>query len=133
MEKAPDIRCLLSFHVEMPVSTTECLSCGVMTRIRSIAGFALAVLLALAVAAPALGSETESVEDDTTETTVAAVPISSGEEPAVMIPPPEHQQEEQPWTARFLIPLLVVTAIVVVVGVAVAYNHSVRHRYKVVT
>jgi hypothetical protein len=104
-----------------------------MTRIKSIAGFALAVLLLIAVAAPALGSESEAAEDDTTETTVAAVPISSGEEPAVMIPPAEHAQPEQPWTARFLIPLLVVTAIVVVIGVAIAYNHSVRHRYKVVT
>jgi Na+-transporting methylmalonyl-CoA/oxaloacetate decarboxylase gamma subunit len=117
----------------MPVLATGCLSCGVMTRIKLIAGFALAVLLLLAVATPALGAETESAEDDTTETTVAAVPVSSGEEPAVVIPPPEHEQPEQPWTARFLIPLLVVTAIVVVIGVAIAYNRSVRHRYKVVT
>ena len=99
-----------------------------MTR---ITGLALAVLLLLAVAAPALGSE--AAEGDTTETTVAAVPISSGEEPAVVLPAPEHEQPEQPWTARFLIPLLVVTAVVVVIGVAIAYNHSVRHRYKVVT
>ena len=49
-----------------------------------------------------------------------------------MLPPPEHEEPEQPWTARFLIPLLVVTALVVVIGVAIAYNHSVRHRYKVV-
>lgn len=101
-----------------------------MSRIKRILGFALAALLLLAVAAPALGAE--SAEDDATETTVAPAQISSGEEPAVVLPPPEHEEPEQPWTARFLIPLLVVTALVVVIGVAIAYNHSVRHRYKVV-
>lgn len=117
----------------MPVVTTECLSSGVMTRIKRTVGFALAVLLLLAGTAPALGAESDSAQADTTETTVAAATNSSGEEPAVMIPPPEHEQPEQPWTARFFIPLLVVTAVVVVIGVAIAYNHSVRHRYKVVT
>jgi hypothetical protein len=99
-----------------------------MSRIKRIVGFALAALLLLAIAAPALGAE-----DDATETTAAPAQFSSGEEPAVVLPPPEHEEPEQPWTARFLIPLLVVTALVVVIGVAIAYNHSVRHRYKVVT
>jgi hypothetical protein len=96
---------------------------------KRIVGFALAPLQLLAVAAPALAAE--SAEDDATETTVAPAQFSSGEEPAVVLPPPEHEEPEQPWTARFLIPLLVVTALVVVIGVAIAYNHSVRHRYKV--
>jgi hypothetical protein len=70
---------------------------------------------------------------ETTETTVAAVPISAGDQPAVMIPVPELEEPEQPWTARFLIPLLVVTAILLIIAVPIVYNHSVRHRYKVVS
>jgi hypothetical protein len=49
-----------------------------------------------------------------------------------VIPPPEADVPEQPWTARFIIPLLVVTAIVLVIGVVIAYNRSIHNRYKVV-
>jgi hypothetical protein len=111
-----------------------CLSCRTMTRINRTVALSLAAVFLLAVAAPAGASgdgEEESAE--TTETTVAAVPINAEDQPAVMIPPSEPEEREQPWTARYLIPLLVVTAIVLVIGVAIAYNHSVRHRYEVVS
>jgi hypothetical protein len=103
-----------------------------MTRITRIVLLALVTLVLVVAASPAFadGDESETA-GDTTETTVAAVPISAGEEPAVVVPPAELEDVEQPWTARFLIPLLVVTAIVLIIGVAIAYNRSVRTRYKV--
>jgi hypothetical protein len=101
-----------------------------MTRINRIIVLALAALLISTLAAPSFAAEGE---DEATETTVVVEPISAGEGPMVMIPAPEIDEPEQPWTARFLIPLLVVTAIVLVIGVAIAYNHTVRHRYKVVS
>ena len=109
-----------------------CLSCRTMTRINRIFALALAALFLLAIAAPAAAVEDAQEETgETTETTVAAVPISAEDQPAVMIPPLEVEEPEQPWTARYLIPLLVVTSIVIVIGVVIAYNHSVRHRYEV--
>ena len=67
-------------------------------------------------------------------TSVTALPVhATPDEPAVIVPPEVVEVYEQPWTARFLIPLLVVTAIVLLVGVAVSYNRSVRKRYKVVS
>jgi hypothetical protein len=104
-----------------------------MIRIQRIVLVALTAVLALALAVPALAADhAEGDEADTTDTTVTAVPISAGDEPAVVIPPPAIEENEQPWTARFLIPLLVVTALALVIGVAIAYNRSVRNRYKVV-
>ena len=117
----------------MPVSTAECLSCRLMTRINRIVVLALAALLISALAAPSFAAEGEDEATEATDTTVAVEPVSAGEGPMVMIPAPEIDEPEQPWTARFLIPLLVVTAIVLVIGVAIAYNHTVRHRYKVVS
>lgn len=92
----------------------------------------LSALLMLSIAAPALASGDETAADDTTDTTIAVEPIAEGEGPAVIIPVPEEDAAEQPWTARFLIPLLVVTAILLIIGVAIAYNRSIQRRYKVV-
>ena len=104
-------------------------------RIQRVVLVALMAILVLSVAAPAHAADDgEGTEADTTDATTAeAVPISTGGEPAVLLPPAEFEATEQPWTARFLIPLLVVTAIALVVGVAVAYNRTIRHRYKVVS
>jgi hypothetical protein len=105
-----------------------------MTRIKRIVALALAALFLVAIAAPVAASEHGKEEvAETTETTVAAVPISAADQPAVVIPPPELAEPEQPWTARFLIPLLVITAILLIVAVPILYNHSVRHRYEVVS
>lgn len=106
-----------------------------MIRIQRIVLVALVAVLALSVAVPALAAEQgEGTEADTTDTTTAvAVAISAGGEPAVVIPPAEIEVPDQPWTARFLIPLLVVTAVMLVVGVAIAYDRTIRHRYKVIS
>jgi hypothetical protein len=104
-----------------------------MIRIQRIVLVALTAVLALTVAVPAFGADHAQQDGaEATDTTVVAVPISAGDEPAVVIPPAEIEVPEQPWTARFIIPLLVVTAIVLVIGVLIAYNHSIRNRYKVV-
>lgn len=104
-----------------------------MIRIQRIVLVALTAVLALTVAVPAFGADhAQADEAETTDTTVVAVEISTGDEPAVVIPPAEIEVPEQPWTARFIIPLLVVTAIVLIIGVLIAYNRSIRNRYKVV-
>lgn len=105
-----------------------------MTRTTRSLAVALVALLTVAVAAPSLagGSDHGGVADDTTVTTVVAVPISAGDEPAVVVPSPEADVIEHPWTTRYLIPLLVVTALALIIGIAIAYNRSIRRRYKVV-
>jgi hypothetical protein len=105
-----------------------------MTRTKRIVALALAALFLIAVPAQVAASEHGAQElAETTETTVAVASISAEDQPAVVIPAPELEEPEQPWTARFLIPLLVVTAIVLIIAVPIVYNHSVRHRYKVVS
>lgn len=104
-----------------------------MIRTQRIVLVALTAVFALSVAVPAFGTVlAQEGEPDPTDTTVAAVPISTGGEPAVVIPPSEIDEAEQPWTARLIIPLLVVTAIVLIIGVVIAYNHTISNRYKVV-
>ncbi len=105
-----------------------------MSPINRIAALALVALMTLVVAAPAFATEDAGgASDGTTDTTIGVEPISAGDGPAVVVPPAEADEVEQPWTARFLIPLFVVTALVLVIGVAVAYNRNVRRRYKVTT
>jgi hypothetical protein len=104
-----------------------------MKRIHRIVVLASVALAIGALAAPAVAADdVADTSGDATETTVAPETISSGEEPAVVVPPAEVKVPEQPWTARFLIPLFVVSALAIIIGVVIAYNRSVRHRYKVV-
>ncbi|MEN8041674.1 MAG: hypothetical protein ABFR95_09245 [Actinomycetota bacterium] len=100
-----------------------------MTRTQRILLMALTAVLVFVVAAPAFASGDDGAV--VTDTTVATEPVFSDGAPAVVVPPAEDDPVEQPWTARFLIPLFVVTALVLVVGVAIAYNRNVRTRYKV--
>jgi hypothetical protein len=101
-----------------------------MNRIARILSIALIGVFLLAVAAPAMA--TESSSEDTTTTSVEAVPIAVGDQPAVVIPPVDAEAEEQPWTSRFMYPLIGVLAVLFIGGYAVAYNRSVRRRYSVV-
>jgi len=98
-----------------------------MIRLQRLVVVAIAAVLLLSVAAPAFAGQSGG----DAETTEVVVPISAGDEPAVVIPPPEADETEQPWTSRFLIPLLVVTAIPTVIGVVIIYNRSIRHHYRV--
>ncbi len=101
-----------------------------MNRLSRIVLVALTAVLVLAVGVPALagggGHESET-------TTAEAALISAGDEPAVVLPPVEAEVVSHPWTTRYLIPFFVVTALALVVGVAVAYDRSIRRRYKVVS
>jgi hypothetical protein len=91
----------------------------------------LAVMAVLIVALPALATEGTTEEDTTT--TIAPEPVFENGEPAVVIPPVEPAEDEQPWTARFIYPTIVVVTILLVVGLAIGYNRSIRHRYVVVS
>jgi hypothetical protein len=95
---------------------------------RTVAFVSLLVFV-VALAAPAMATESS---DDTTDTTAEPVQISEGEQPAIVAPPIEAGEEEQPWTARFIYPLIVVGTFVLIIGVAIGYNRSIRTRYKVV-
>ena len=91
----------------------------------------LALALTLVVAAPVWASE-GSTEEDTTETTVAPEPVFENGEPALIIPPPQEEEEEQPWTARFLYPLIVVLTIILLSVLAIWYNRNIRRKSEVV-
>lgn len=104
-----------------------------MTRIHRLVVVALFAVFVLAVAMPAFAaSHAEGTGDETTDTTVAVPVVSGGEEPAIVVPEPEIEAIEYPWTTRYLIPLLVITAIVIIVGVPIAYRHQIAGRYDVV-
>lgn len=102
-----------------------------MTRINRLILLAVAVLFVMAITAPAMATE-ESTGDDTTETTVAPELIFEGEGPAVVVPPAEEAEVEQPWTARFIYPVIVLVTILLIIGLGVGYNRSIRTRYRVV-
>jgi len=94
----------------------------------------VSVLLLLAISLPAFAAShvvDEGGEGTETSTTLEPVLISEGDTPAVVIPEVEPAEFQQPWTARYLIPLLVVSAIAILAAVVVIYNRSVRNRYKV--
>gem|GEM_PF-2784593 len=93
----------------------------------------VALMLGVFIAPASASDDAESSTDDTTAVATATETDSAADEPAVVVPPAEVEEPQQPWTARFLIPLLVVSALALIVAVIIAYNHSVRHRYKVVT
>ncbi len=102
-----------------------------MHRITRIVVLAFVACLVLGVAASAFA--TEAPPEETSETTLAPVPIVDGDEPAVVVPPSDLEEAEQPWTARFVYPLLGVLTIVIIGGYAIGYNRSIRRRYEVVT
>ena len=103
------------------------------SRIALVLGI-VAVFLA-AMIGPVGATEDSSEGDDmseTTETTVAPDPGFENGEPAIVIPPEEEvAEEEQPWTSRFMYPLLVVLMIVLIIVMIVAWNRL-RNRYEVV-
>ena len=95
----------------------------------------LAAMFLVVAARPAGATEDSSEGDDmgeTTETTVAPDPGFENGEPAVVIPPAEEvEEEEQPWTARFMYPLIVVLIIVLIIGMIIGWNRL-RNRYEVI-
>ncbi len=103
-----------------------------MQRLYRFVVLALVATFVFALTVPALATE-ESTGDDTTATTVAPEQISEGEGPAVEAPPPDEADIEQPWTARFIYPVLVLVTILLIVGLIIGYNRGIRTRYHVVS
>ncbi len=101
-----------------------------MNRIIRIVVLAFVASLIIGIAAPVFA--TEAPPEGTTETTSAAVPIVGADEPAVVLPPAEAEVAEQPWTARFVYPLLGILTVLIIGGYAIGYNRSIRRRYEVV-
>lgn len=81
----------------------------------------------LILAAPGIAAETGTESGDTP----AMVPISADSGAAVEAPAPEPIDDAQPWTVRYIFPLLVTLAIVVVGGLIVIYVVTVKGRYRV--
>lgn len=105
-----------------------------MSRIQRLLVLALASLFVLGSIAPAIatedhgdGDETETVEETTT------TEAFEGDGPAVVIPETEPEEVEQPWTSRFIYPTIVIGTIVLIVGLAIGYNRSIRKKYNVVS
>ena len=103
-----------------------------MTRIHKFVLFSLIAVLMVAIASPVAATE-DSAEGDMTETTVVPEQISQDEGPAVQAPPADEDDSEQPWTARFIYPVIVLGTVVLIVGLAIGYNRSIRKRYHVVS
>ena len=103
-----------------------------MKRSNRIVVFACLIVFFAVLAAPAMATESSDDSADTTDTTAEPVQISEGEGPAIVAPPIEEGEEEQPWTSRFIYPLIVVGTFVLIIGVVIGYNRSIRTRYKVV-
>jgi hypothetical protein len=50
-----------------------------------------------------------------------------------VVPPAGSVEDEQPWTARFIYPTIVLVTIILIVGLVLGYNRSIRNRYVVVS
>jgi hypothetical protein len=103
-----------------------------MKRFSRIVGFVSLLVLVVVFASPAMATESPEDSGDTTDTTVEPVQISEGEQPAIVAPPIEESSADEPWTSRFIYPLIVVGTFVLIIGIAIGYNRSVRTKYKVV-
>lgn len=102
-----------------------------MKRLNRIVPIVSLMVLVVVFAAPAMA--TEAPDDSSEPTTTMAVPVQiSEDQPAVVAPPIEEGEVEQPWTARFIYPLIVVGTFVLILGLAIGYNRSIRRRYQVV-
>lgn len=98
---------------------------GSMRSSRAVAPL-LILLLVVGWAAPVAAQETPPAEAGSAE---EVAPM----EPAVVVEPPAAAETTQPWTYRYLVPLLIVLALLTVFGTVVQYFvRVVRGRYKLV-
>jgi len=99
-----------------------------MKRMHRFAVIAIVAALLLAIALPAFGSA-DAPEADTAEATVTH--NHENLKPAVPAPPPDKVDDEQPWTVRFIYPSIAIATVILLAGLAIGYNRSVRGRYSV--
>ena len=89
----------------------------------------LATLLVLfMIALPGFAAETGTEEGSDVE----IAPISAESGAAIEAPPQDPADDAQPWTVRFVFPLLIALTVVVIGGVAVLYVITIKNRYRVV-
>ncbi len=100
-----------------------------MKRIHRFVLLAMVALLTVAIVSPATATEAGS-NDEAPATTVAAVP--EGEGPAVEAPAVEPERAEQPWTARFIYPVLILVTILLLAWLGIWYNRNIRKKYQVI-
>lgn len=105
-------------------------SLAAMTRIRPFVLAALASLLLLVLAAPALATEGTN-EGDASTTTVAEGQVFENGEPAIVIPDVADEEPDQPWTSRYIYPTIVMVTVLLIIGIIWGYNRRIRHRYTV--
>lgn len=67
-----------------------------------------------------------------TPTAVASMVQTATDEPAVVLPEAGEEETEDPWTARYLGPVVVGLAVVAVGAAAAYYVVAIRGRYRVV-
>ncbi len=103
-----------------------------MNRIARIASLLLVGVLVLGLAAPAFATASQNEEEETPETTLTSEP-QWDTPPAVVVPAAAVEEEELPWTARFIYPTIAAAAVLLVIGLAIGYNRSIRKKYEVVS
>jgi hypothetical protein len=96
------------------------------------ARFSASVVLLLIVASLVLPLAAVAVEEAPADEPSTTTTFAEGEEPAIVDPALEVEAEEQPWTARFLYPALVATAVLIIAGVMLRYIVRIKGRYRVV-
>lgn len=92
----------------------------------------VAVIVLLPTAAQAFPGIVGFTEAETETTVVEQPTFEPGMEPAVEAPPVVPEERDEPWTARYLAPLLLVGVIVVAAGYFLTYGARVRGKYEVV-
>ncbi len=90
----------------------------------------LATISLLAATITLLALPVLAQEGQQTPTTAPAAPAAETIQPAVVVPPPASGQTQQQWTYKYLVPLgLLLAAIVVFVTVVQYFAKVVRTRY----
>ena len=90
----------------------------------------LAVILSLVLTVPGLAAATEAEGEESTAVTEEAEFDSGGA--AVEVPPEAVEDDTQPWTSRFMYPLLVGGTVLLVVFLIIYYFARIKGRYEVV-
>ncbi len=105
-----------------------------MKRMYRFAVLALVSVAIFAAVLPAFAASDTGGEDGSAEmTNTTAVDDHESITPAVPAPPPDEVDDEQPWTVRFIYPTLVAVTVILIGGLIIGYNRSIKRRYTVVS
>jgi hypothetical protein len=75
------------------------------------------------------GATIVALTEEPSETTTTAP--SSGLTPAVEAPAPDEDKSTQPWTARFLAPLILLLGLAALVAAVAYYGVRIKRRYRI--